>query len=105
MPECINPDDDELSDSNPLYSLIERLQAIDLNFLPSEKDGIPDDYSFFLQRNEAVLEAATSGPDPCFIPTQYEWVHLSCATWIPGPTITPKTTVRLNKIDEKRFQL
>ena len=48
MPECIKPDDDELSDSNPLYSLIERLQAIDLNFLPSEKDGIPDDYSFFL---------------------------------------------------------
>ena len=25
--------------------------------------------------------------------------------WIPGPIVTPKTPVRLNKIDHKRFQL
>lgn len=85
--------------------MIERLQAVELNFLPSEKEGIPDDYSFFVQRNETNLEAVTSGIDSCFVPTQYEWVHLSCATWIPGPITTPKTTVRLNKLDEKRFNL
>lgn len=37
--------------------------------------------------------------------TLYEWVHLSCSVWIPGPTVTPKTPVRLNKIDHKRFGL
>jgi hypothetical protein len=83
--------------------VIEKLQSVELNFLPSEKEGIPEDYSYFLQRNESTLETATSGKELCFVPTQYEWVHISCATWIPGPTITPKTTVRLNKIDEKRF--
>lgn len=64
---------------------------------------MPDDYSFFLQRNEIELETAVNSF--CFVPTQYEWVHHSCATWIPGPIVTPKTPVRLNKIDEKRFQL
>jgi len=78
---------------------------VELKYLPTEKDGIPEDYSFFVQRNEVNLESLTSGPDACFVPTQYEWVHLSCATSIPGPTITPKTTVRLNKLDEKRFHL
>ena len=37
--------------------------------------------------------------------TLYEWIHLSCASWIPGPLVTPKTPVRLNKFDEKRFNL
>ena len=37
--------------------------------------------------------------------TLYEWVHLSCAMWIPGPIVTPKTPVRLSKLDCKRFQM
>lgn len=37
--------------------------------------------------------------------TLYEWVHLSCAMWTPGPIVTPKTPVRLYKIDVKRFNL
>jgi hypothetical protein len=37
--------------------------------------------------------------------TLYEWVHLSCSTWIPGPLVTPKTPVRLHKLEDKRFTL
>ena len=43
-----NPEEEELSDKNPLFNLIDRLQNVELKFLPSEKEGIPDDYSFFL---------------------------------------------------------
>lgn len=58
-----------MSDANPLFVMIERLQNVELKYLPSEKDGIPEDYSFFVQRNEANLEGLTSGPDACFVPT------------------------------------
>jgi len=49
--------------------MIERLQTVELKYLPSEKDGMPEDYLFFVQRNEANLESLTSAPDPCFVPT------------------------------------
>lgn len=61
----------------------------------------PEDYDFFLQRNHKAFETG----DVPSTETLYEWVHLSCAMWIPGPIVTPKTPVRLNKIDCKRFNL
>ena len=76
--------------------------SIKLHFIQSERvTEIPEDYTFFLQRNEQRLEKSS-------IPntqTLYEWVHLSCAMWIPGPIVTPKTPVRMSKIDTKRFSL
>lgn len=84
--------------------MMHRLNDVELSYLPIERESmIPDDYSFFLSRNETILENATNSKT--FVPTQYKWVHLSCATWIPGPIVTPKTAVRLNKMDEKRFTL
>jgi len=69
---------------------------IDLHFLQSEMlTEIPEDYIFFLQRNEKVLESGLVQPTE----TLYEWVHLSCALWTPGPIVTPKTPVRMSKID------
>jgi PHD-like zinc-binding domain len=85
---------------------MQKISGIELGFLANERETqIPDDYSFFLQRNEAAIESACAASELCFVPTQYEWIHLSCATWLPGPLVTPKTPVRLNKIDEKRFSL
>jgi len=37
--------------------------------------------------------------------TLYEWVHISCASWIPGVHVTPKTPVKLSKIENKSFSL
>jgi bromodomain and PHD finger-containing protein 1 len=37
--------------------------------------------------------------------TIYKWVHLSCAYWIPGTIVTPKTPVRLAKFEDRRFTL
>ncbi len=75
-------------------------QEIDLHFDQNEKEmQTPEDYSFFLSRNELKMETH----EPTL--SLYEWVHLSCATWIPGPVVTPKTPVRLNKFEEKRFHL
>ena len=77
-------------------------EAVELHFLQSEAVAeIPEDYTFFLQRNEQKLEGADVVPTE----TLYEWVHLSCAMWIPGPNVTPKTPVRMSKIDMKRFSL
>ena len=76
--------------------------AIDLHFLQSEADAeLPGDYSFFIQRNEQRLES----PDAIPTETLYEWVHLSCAIWMPGPSVTPKTPVRMSKLDTRRFNL
>ena len=98
------PEIEEEDEKVSLVKLMDRLNRIQLKFLQSEKvNEFPDDFSFFLQRNELEIESALNSQ--CFVPTQYEWVHLSCATWIPGPIVTPKTPVKLNKIDEKRFQL
>ena len=77
-------------------------EKVDLHFLQSEAIAeIPEDYTFFLQRNEQRLEQADVVPTE----TLYEWGHLSCAMWIPGPSVTPKTPVRMSKIDLKRFDL
>ena len=77
-------------------------ELLKLHFIQSDQvTEIPEDYTFFLQRNAQRL-------DKSGIPnteTLYEWVHLSCALWIPGPVVTPKTPVRMNKIDTKRFGL
>lgn len=63
-------EEDELSDSNMLFKVIQKLQEIELNFLPSERESqIPDDYSFFLQRNEANLEKQAIEKDTIFVPT------------------------------------
>lgn len=77
-------------------------EQLQLHFIQSEQvTEIPEDYTFFLQRNSARLEK-TAIPNT---ETLYEWVHLSCAMWIPGPIVTPKTPVRMSKIDTKRFSL
>jgi hypothetical protein len=73
-------------------------EEVDLHFLQTELDS-PEDYDFFLQRNAKKLDRAVPSE------TLYEWVHLSCAMWIPGPVVTPKTPVRLSKLDCKRFQM
>ena len=40
---------------------MKRLQDVDLHFLPSEIESqIPEDYSYFLQRNENRIEEATA---------------------------------------------
>ncbi len=88
-----------------LFRIIKEIGEIDLKFLGSEKETqIPEDYSFFVQRNETIIEEACAKPT-CYVPTLFEWVHLSCASWIPGLSVTPKTPVKLAKIDEKRFSL
>ena len=67
-------------------------EDVDLHFLQSEAAAeIPEDYTFFLQRNEQKLESI----EVVNTETLYEWVHLSCAMWIPGPNVTPKTPVRM----------
>lgn len=73
-----------------------------MHFIQSEHiTEIPEDYTFFLQRNAQRLEKSAIPSTE----TLYEWVHLSCAMWIPGPIVTPKTPVRMSKIDTKRFSL
>ena len=77
-------------------------ELVELHFLETEAlTESPEDYDFFLQRNQKVFESDVVSPTE----TLYEWVHLSCAMWIPGPIVTPKTPVRLNKIEYKRFHL
>ena len=75
---------------------------VELHYLKTEADAeLPEDYSFFIQRNEQKLESPEAVPTD----TLYEWVHLSCAIWMPGPTVTPKTPVRMSKLDTGRFNL
>lgn len=37
------------------------------------------------------------------IPTQFAWVHLSCAQWIPEVVALPKQGIRISKLEEKRY--
>ena len=46
-------------------------------------DDIHDDYQYLIKRNEHRLGTNQFLPSPT--ETLYEWVHLSCATWLPGP--------------------
>lgn len=74
---------------------------LDLKFEGEEKQNeIPDDYAIFFHRNEQLIQQAKRSI------SRYEWVHLSCASWIPGIHVTPKTPVKLtNKMERKRFDL
>ena len=75
-------------------------ESIELNFTSMEKKNqIPEDYSHFIRRNEQVLESA---PETS---TLYHWVHHSCSMWMPGPVVTPKTPVKMNKMDFSRFSV
>ena len=76
------------------------IEDLELKFDQHEKETqTPEDYASFIQKNEAQLEGHRQTQ------TLYEWIHLSCASWIPGPLVTPKTPVRMHKIDVKRFSL
>ncbi|MFS8159784.1 MAG: hypothetical protein ACMG6E_06160, partial [Candidatus Roizmanbacteria bacterium] len=80
----------------------EAANEMELYFDKNEKENqIPDDYNYFLQKNESRLES----PFHSNTQTLYEWIHICCSSWIPGPLVTPKTPVRLNKFDDKRFSL
>ena len=35
--------------------------------------------------------------------TLFAWVHLSCAQWVPETQTIPKQSVKLSKLDEKRY--
>lgn len=79
-------------------------ENVELLFEKNEKENqIPEDYNFFLQKNEARLESQYQSQ--AHTQTLYQWIHISCASWVPGPVVTPKTPVRLNKIEEKRFNM
>lgn len=80
----------------------DRAAEVELFFDKNEKETqIPEDYNYFLQKNETRLES----PYHANTQTLYEWIHICCSSWIPGPLVTPKTPVRLNKFDDKRFSL
>jgi hypothetical protein len=52
-PEIVLKDENQLS----VIKLYEALNSVEVKFLASEKETqIPDDYSFFVQRNEQELE-------------------------------------------------
>lgn len=63
--------------------------------------NIPEDYSKFLRRNEAMLEARDT---PC-TDTLYHWVHHSCSMWMPGPQVTPRTPVKMTRLDYSKFNI
>ena len=53
------PDIEEEEEKVSLVKLMDKLNRIQLKFLQSEKvSEIPDDFSFFLQRNELEIESA-----------------------------------------------
>jgi hypothetical protein len=72
-----------------------------LKFEGQEKENqIPEDYAIFFHRNEKIIQES---PNPA---TKYHWVHLSCASWIPGILVTPKTPIKFtSKMEKKRFDL
>jgi len=72
-----------------------------LNFNKHEKENhnTPEDYSRFIRRNEILLEA----PNAPVTDTLYHWVHHSCSMWMQGPIVTPKTPVKMNKLDFSKF--
>lgn len=75
---------------------------MDLQFDPQDKElQIPEDYQAFIQKNSGRLESQYSYQTN----TLYEWVHQSCAQWIHEISVTPRTPVKLSKLDQKRFTL
>ena len=81
--------------------ILKQQDEYELNYNRHEKQnhGIPEDYSHFIQRNEMKIE----GRDAPVTDTLYHWVHHSCSLWMPGPVVTPKTPVKMNKMDYARF--
>ena len=74
-------------------------RRMDYEFVYDGQEQNINDYSFFLHSNEAKMLSYPAAQ------TLYKWVHLSCASWIPGTIVTPKTPVRLAKFEERRFSL
>jgi len=74
---------------------------LDLKFEGQEKETqIPDDYAIFFHRNEKIIQEGQTTQ------TKYKWTHLSCAKWIPGMSLTPKTPIKFTpKMERKRFDL
>ena len=54
-----------------------------------------------MKRNEQMLESKGA----TITDTLYMWVHHSCAMWMPGPTVTPKTPVRMIRLDYQKFNI
>lgn len=78
-------------------------EEYELNFNEHERNNhcIPEDYSHFVQRNEYRLEL----PDTPVTDSLYHWVHHSCSMWTQGPQITPKTPVKMNRLDFQKFSI
>ena len=88
----------ELTES---MKIIKEQEEFEFNFSKHEQKNhnIPEDYSNFIKRNEAKLELKASPSTD----TLYHWVHHSCAMWMKEPVVTPKTPVKMNKMDYSRF--
>lgn len=72
-----------------------------MNYNKNEKNNqfIPEDFRDFIQRNEQKLESDNAP----ITDTLYHWVHHSCSMWTQGPQVTPKTPVKMNKLDFSKF--
>ena len=82
---------------------LKQQDMVELNFNKHEKQNhcTPEDYSHFIRRNEQMLESK----DVPVTDTLYLWVHHSCAMWMPGPTVTPRTPVRMARLDYQKFNI
>jgi hypothetical protein len=69
------------------------------NKIEQQNQNIPEDYANFIKRNESKLELKSTPVTD----TLYHWVHHSCALWMKEPVVTPKTPVKMNKLDFTRF--
>jgi hypothetical protein len=82
---------------NKLRAMKTLQDEIQLNYTKNEKRNhqIPDDYRDFLQRNDSIL----ASKDTPITDSLYYWVHHSCALFTNGPHVTPKTPVKMGKLD------
>lgn len=82
---------------------MENQDKFELNFNKHEKQNhcIPEDYCHFLQKNEIKLEDKNCPVTDSL----YHWVHHSCSLWMPGPQVTPRTPVKMNKLDYSKFYI
>lgn len=83
--------------------IMKQQEEFELNFNDHERNNhsIPEDYSHFIQRNETKLEMLETP----ITDTLYHWVHHSCSMWTQGPQITPKTPVKMNRLDFHKFSI
>jgi hypothetical protein len=92
---------EEPPEPSEIFKFMENQDKFELNFNKHEKQNhcIPEDYCHFLQKNEIKLEDKL-----CPITDSlYHWVHHSCSLWMPGPQVTPRTPVKMNKLDYSKF--